>query len=284
MNSGGPSPGPRDAALRVTLAGWTVALDVEDGALASVLRRVFGAFLAPDAGASADARLMLRAPSTSRPPPAVRELPRLEPGVSGTLRVEGEDYAAVLSADRTHADVTGAGRFPVETVLKVMLASALAKRGGLLIHGVGLAWGERAALFVGASGAGKSTLGGLWREAGGTVLADELVAVWPEDGGGWRAAGTPWNVLSHASEAALVAVGTLEWDTDSRWEAQGAGDVARVLLLNALLPEPTVAGRAALVGSAGRVLSSVETARLVFARDASAAAVVRTRLDAAGQE
>ncbi|RKH93000.1 hypothetical protein D7Y13_35020, partial [Corallococcus praedator] len=137
VSGGGPSSGPRDAALRVTLAGWTVALEVEDGALAATLGRVFSAFLAPAAGTSSDARLVLRAPSSSRPPPAVRELPWLEPGASGTLRVEGEDYAAVLSGDRTHADVTGAGRFPVETVLKVMLASALAKRGGLLIHGVG---------------------------------------------------------------------------------------------------------------------------------------------------
>lgn len=275
---GDPSSGPRDAALRVTLAGWTVALDVEDGALAATLRRVFGAFVAPPAEASLDARLVLRPPATSRAPPAVRELPRLEPGAEGTLRVEGEDYAAVISSDRSQAEVTGAGRFPVETVLKVMLASALAKRGGLLIHGVGLARGERAALFVGASGAGKSTLGALWREAGGTVLADELVAAWPEAGGGWRAAGTPWNVLSSPAEAALVAVGTLAWDAASRWEAQGAGEVARVLLLNALLPEPTTSGRGALVGSAGRLLSSVETARLVFARDASAAAVVGARL------
>ncbi|MCY1033099.1 hypothetical protein OV207_16640 [Corallococcus sp. BB11-1] len=285
MSGGGPSSGPRDAALRVTLAGWTVALDVEEAALAATLRRVFGAFLASEAGdAPVDARIVLRAPSISRPPPAVRELPRLEAGASGTLRVEGEDYAAVLSEDRTHADVTGDGRFPVETVLKVMLASALARRGGLLIHGVGLEWGGRAALFVGPSGAGKSTLGGLWRDAGGTVLADELVAVWPEEGGGWRAAGTPWNVLSSATESALVAVGTLAWDAASRWEAQGAGAVARVLLLNALLPEPTVAGRGALVASAGRVLSSVETARLVFSRDASAAAVVRTRLEADSRE
>ncbi|NNC00045.1 hypothetical protein HI113_39840 [Corallococcus exiguus] len=51
-----------------------------------------------------------------------------------------------------------------------------------------------------------------------------------------------------------------------------------MLLLNALFPEPTSAGRGALVGAAGRVLSSVETARLVFSRDASAAQVVRARL------
>lgn len=277
MNGGDPLSGPRDGALRITLAGWTVALDVEDDALAGPLRRVFGAFLAPEAVAP-DARLVMRDPPSPRAPPTVQELPRLAPGDSGTLRVEGAGYSAVLSADRCRADVIGSGRYPVENVIKVMLASALAKRGGLLIHGVGLMHEGRAALFVGHSGAGKSTLGGLWREAGGTVLADELVAVWPVEAGGWRAAGTPWNVPVRTAEAALVAVGTLGWDAASRWEAQGAGEVARVLLLNALLPEPTPAGRGALVGAAGRVLSSVETARLVFARDASAAAVVRARL------
>ncbi|WP_368671522.1 hypothetical protein [Corallococcus carmarthensis] len=282
MNGGDPLAGPRDGALRITLAGWTVSLDVEEEALAGPLRRVFGAFLAPDAVAP-DARLVMRTPPTPTAPPTVQELPRLEPGDSGTLRVEGSEYSAVLSADRSHADVTGAGRYPVENVIKVMLASALAKRGGLLIHGVGLVHEGRAALFVGHSGAGKSTLAGLWREAGGVVLADELVAVWPVAGGGWRAAGTPWNVPIRTVEAPLVAVGTLGWDAASRWEPQGAGEVARVLLLNALLPEPTPAGRGALVGAAGRVLSSVETARLVFARDASAADVVRSRLDAAGR-
>ncbi|WP_375759525.1 hypothetical protein [Corallococcus exercitus] len=282
MNGGDPLAGPREGALRITLAGWTVALEVEEAALASPLRRVFGAFLAPEAVAE-DARLVMRTPARPSAPPTVQELPRLEPGGSGTLRVEGAGYSAVLSQDRSHADVIGSGRYPVENVIKVMLASALAKRGGLLIHGVGLVHEGRAALFVGHSGAGKSTLGGLWRDAGGTVLADELVAVWPMEGGGWRAAGTPWNVPTRATEATLVAVGTLGWDAASRWEAQGAGEVARVLLLNAMLPEPTASGRGALVGAAGRVLSSVETARLVFSRDASAAEVVRARLDAAGR-
>ncbi|WP_148282313.1 hypothetical protein [Corallococcus coralloides] len=282
MNGGDPPPGPRDDALRITLAGWTVALDVEDAVSAGLVRRVFGAFSAPDAVAP-DARLVMRNPPSPLVPPEMQELPRLTPGDSGTLSVEGAGYSAVLSSDRCHADVIGSGRYPVENVIKVMLASALAKRGGLLIHGVGLVHEGRAALFVGHSGAGKSTLGGLWREAGGTVLADELVAVWPVEGGGWRAAGTPWNVPVWTAEAALVAVGTLGWDAASRWEAQGAGEVARVLLLNALLPEPTPSGRGVLVGAAGRVLSSVETVRLVFARDASAAQVVRERLDAAGR-
>lgn len=277
MSAGDPSSGPRDGVLRITLAGWTVALEVEDMALAGPLQRVFGAFLAP-AAVAPEARLVMRNPPSPRAPPTVQELPRLEPDDSGTLHVDGAEYSAVLSPDRSRADVIGSGRYPVENVIKVMLASALAKRGGLLVHGVGLVHEGRAALFVGHSGAGKSTLGGLWREAGGAVLADELVAVWPVAGGGWRAAGTPWNVPVRTEDAALVAVGTLGWDAASRWEAQGAGEVARMLLLNALLPEPTPAGRGALVASAGRVLSSVETARLVFARDVSAADVVRARL------
>ncbi|RKG67624.1 hypothetical protein D7W79_35140, partial [Corallococcus exercitus] len=185
VNGGDPLAGPREGALRITLAGWTVALEVEDAALVGPLQRMFGAFLAPEA-VEADARLVMRAPSVPSAPPTVQELPRLEPGDAGTLRVEGAGYSAVLSQDRSHADVIGSGRYPVENVIKVMLASALAKRGGLLIHGVGLVHEGRAALFVGHSGAGKSTLGGLWRDAGGTVLADELVAVWPVEGGGGR--------------------------------------------------------------------------------------------------
>jgi hypothetical protein len=279
VTEGGPVPGPLDGALRVTLAGWTVALEVEEAPVAAQLRRVFGAYLAP-LGSAVDARLVMRAPAVPRTPRAEQELLRLELADGGKLRAEGEDSSAVISRDRRFADVIGAGRLPVENVIKVLLAAWLAERGGLLIHGVGLVHEGRAALFVGHSGAGKSTLGGLWREAGGTVLADELVAVWPGPDGGWRAAGTPWNLTSRAEEARLVAVGTLGWDAASRWEAQGAGEVARVLLPNALLPEPTPKGRGALVGSAGRVLSSVETARLVFARDASVAAVVRGRLGA----
>ncbi|MFB1484993.1 hypothetical protein U8525_32065, partial [Corallococcus sp. RDP092CA] len=102
-------------------------------------------------------------------------------------------------------------------------------------------------------------------------------------GGGGRVAGTPWNVPVRTDDATLVSVGTLGWDGASRWEALGAGEVARMLLLNALLPEPTPEGRGALVGAAGRLLSSVETARLVFARDASAAEVVRARLTEAAR-
>ncbi|NMO20425.1 hypothetical protein HG543_37035, partial [Pyxidicoccus fallax] len=47
-----------------------------------------------------------------------------------------------------------------------------------------------------------------------------------------------------------------------------------------LLPEDSAAGRGGLLAAAGRLLSEVPTARLVFARDASAAEVVRGVLEA----
>jgi hypothetical protein len=76
-----------------------------------------------------------------------------------------------------------------------------------------------------------------------------------------------------------TAFRVLGWDASSRWEPLGAGEVARVLLLNALLPESSPAGRRQLLGAASRLLSSVETARLVFSRDGSAADVVRAGLE-----
>jgi hypothetical protein len=312
--SGGPDDTPPATGVHLRIAGWTVAVEVADAGLLGSLRRMFSRFIvSPEVEGGTVARLDVVAPEVSWPVPAARELPRVQRAPEGSLRLDGEDYSATLAADGLRATVVGQGRFPVETVLKVMLAGALARRGGLLVHGVAVAHQGRAALFVGHSGAGKSTLGSLWAEAGGVLLSDELVAVWPERGAGtvaaagvasglapgvrpapptrapsdaapvWRVAGTPWNV-GVPGEAVLKAVGTLAWDTASRWEAQTAGEVGRLLLLNALLPEATAAGRGGLLASAGRLLSEVSPVRLVFARDASAAAVVRGALEAAEHE
>lgn len=262
--------------LTLSLAGWTVALECEEAALEESLARAFAAFRSSEE-VPARTRLRVVRPRVAVPPPLTRALPEPRALPGGGLRVEGEDYVAEVEPEARSATVTGEGRFPVETVLKVLLAGELARRGGLLVHGVGVEYQGRAALWVGHSGAGKSTLGALWARAGGTLLADELVAVWPEPGG-YRAAGTPWNTGT-PREATLCAVGTLGWDVDSRKEHQSAGDVARVLLLNALLPEASASGRSFLLGAASRLLARVETARLVFARDASAAAVLRVLLE-----
>lgn len=257
------------------IAGWTVALDVADAALRGALERAFAAFRSE---APAVARVEVVSASAPRSAPAVRQLTEARPLPEGGLLLEDVDYSARVSADGQRAVVTGSGGFPVETVLKVMLAGELARRGGLLVHGVAVEHQGRAALFVGHSGAGKSTLGALWAGSGGVVLSDELVAVWPEKDG-WRAAGTPWNT-GRPREAELRAVGTLGWDEGSRWESASAGEVARVLLLNALVPVSSAEGRAHLLAAASRLLASVDTARFVFARERSAAEVLLAELEA----
>lgn len=263
----------------LSIAGWRVALDVEDESLRSLLQRTFAAF---QTGAPPAARVDVRCPPEHRPPPAVRSLPQVHRGPEGGWHLEGEDYVARVAREGSQASVIGAGMFPVETTLKVMLAAELARRGGLLVHGVGLEHLGRAALWVGPSGAGKSTLASLWRAEGGALLSDELVAAWPAEEG-WRAAGTPWNT-GGPREASLQAVGTLAWGARSRWEVWPAGEVARVLLLNALLPEDTPMGRSFLLAAASRMLGAVRTARLVFSRDSTAAEVLRGGLAQAAQE
>ena len=275
VSGGGPVGPDAPRGTCFDIAGWTVSLEVADAALQATFERAFAAFRSE---APPVARVEVVPSEVIRPAPAVRELAEARPAPEGGVLLEDVDYSARVSADGRRATVMGSGSFPVETVLKVMLAGELARRGGLLVHGVALEHLGRAALFVGHSGAGKSTLGSLWASSGGVVLADELVAVWP-DGEGWRAAGTPWNT-GVPREAALRAVGTLAWDVGSRWEARPAGEVARVLLLNALLPVSSVEGRSQLMAAASRLLSSVDTARLVFARDASAAGVLRAELEA----
>ncbi|MCP3061744.1 hypothetical protein LXT21_23445 [Myxococcus sp. K38C18041901] len=264
----------------LTLAGWTVGLHVPEARVQELLRRSLAGFIVdePPVGARAS-RLEVRPPEVPSAEPVTREIPRPWRAEDGVLVLEGEDYSARIDASGARGTVVGAGRFPVEVVLRVMLAAELARRGGLLVHGVGLVHDGVAALFTGHSGAGKSTLGGLWMGAGESLLSDELVAIWPESPGTWRAAGTPWNV-GFPGEARLGAVGTLAWDSSSRWERQGGGETGRMLVHNVLLPEASPAGRAAMLASAGRLLSEVESARLVFSRDDSAVTVVRAALGA----
>ncbi|GHG96014.1 hypothetical protein [Comamonas sp. JC664] len=264
--------------LCLRIAGWPVVVEALEAHGLDALGRLFSRFgVSREVAGEGAARLRVELPAEPRPAPSVRTLPRTSRLSDGGVGLSGEDYEATLSAEGLQAHVVGHGRFPIETVLKVMLARALARRGGLLVHGVAIAHQGRAALFTGNSGAGKSTLGALWGGSGGQTLSDELVAVWPAPGDGWRVAGTPWNV-GQPVEARLTAVGTLAWDAASRWEAQPAGEVGRMLLLNALLPEATPAGRGGLLAAAGRLLSEVAPVRLVFARDASAATVLQGAL------
>lgn len=191
----------------------------------------------------------------------------------------GDGFRALLSADRRTGLVEQpTERFPVEAVVRVLLAEWLLARGGMLLHGVALAHQGRAAVFTGFSGAGKSTLGAWGARGGLTLLADELVALVP-DGEGFAAHGTPWNQGTNA-RASLAMLGVLAHAREARLRPVEPSTVLRVMLSNVLEPADSPAVRARLFQLAGRVLAGVPARELEFAPNPEAAEAVREALAA----
>lgn len=65
------------------------------------------------------------------------------------------------------------------STLRLSLATALWRAGGLLLHAAGAVIEGHGVVFAGPSGAGKSTLCRLLRKSGAKILNDEMVAVRP---------------------------------------------------------------------------------------------------------
>ncbi len=217
-------------------------------------------------------------------PPPARKITRELPELSSAGEISHPDFHAhlfpghpdrPLPADSTQVEQWAADRFPIESVVKLLLARELLRKGGVLIHGVSVA-GRRASLFTGRSGAGKSTLGARSAEAGLSVLADELVAVLPDASAGSRAFGTPWNV-GVPRDAPLAFVGALAWG-EPRLEELPKAEILRLLLSNTVMPLPGEAGRARLFLALGRLVDATPCRRFTFPNDARAGATLAMEL------
>ena len=127
---------------------------------------------------------------------------------SGRITLEGSCYSMELSlaASAGRATIAPGTRFH-RVLLQLALTEWLAPRGGLLVHGCGLAAGGRGWLFIGPSGAGKSTLAEL---AGLPVLSDETCVVRLAPGGGVELAGTPIGISTAAGPVPLAGILWLE--------------------------------------------------------------------------
>jgi hypothetical protein len=74
--------------------------------------------------------------------------------------------------------------------LRLALNAAMARRGGLLVHGCGIVDKGKGYLFTGHSDHGKSTMARLWGDKA-VVLGDEFTVLVDRDGR-FRIYGTPW--------------------------------------------------------------------------------------------
>jgi hypothetical protein len=262
------------------MAGLRLRVELPRGPIHEALLGPLSGFGAPAAAGDADLTLEIELlPGAAARPFGQRPLPRIDRGADG-LRIDGEEFTATLEPQARRGVVRQkADRFALETVLKVCLAELLRVRGGLLVHGVAVALGGRAACFVGNSGAGKSTLGALAREGGLALLADELVALVP-DPSGWMAFGTPWNTGEQA-QGRLVAVGRLAFGESSQFRRGGEAEVLRAILPNSLLPGDLAGLRQEVFQAASRLLREVPAGTFAFAPDPGAAQALRALLEGA---
>jgi hypothetical protein len=92
------------------------------------------------------------------------------PGARGVIRIDGNVLTAHVPDDP----------YTAESALRVAFQLAVVRRGGVLVHSSSIAFGDRAIVAIGQSGDGKSTLARLCIEAGGTLLSDEMTAIFPD--------------------------------------------------------------------------------------------------------
>lgn len=242
-------------------------LSLPDGALENELDLAWGSFRGVPQGQPVKLSVTLR---DGAPAGLTRAMPRPVALPSGESVLAGDGWQARISADGLSVALEQpSARQPLETTVKILLARALSKSGGMLLHGAAVAHGGGAAVFAATDGSGKTTLAQMAALGGLSVLADGLVAVFPISGE-WWAYGTPWNVGA-AWGAPLKTLGTLEWGPSPRVEKSAPGAVRAALEKCALLPDDEAATRAALVAAADQALGKVLAVKLAFAPDARVA-------------
>lgn len=80
--------------------------------------------------------------------------------------------------------------YSFDACLRVLCATQLLRNGGLLLHGSGVIYRDRAFIFLGPSGSGKTTIARL--SAPKRILSDEIVALTIDGKKRVRAFGTPF--------------------------------------------------------------------------------------------
>jgi len=188
--------------VRLDIAGLRVAVEATGPMNPRHVDVRFGRYAAPDDGRPDDLRLELRVdPGWVAPHPVRNRFPgvdfeRAPDGTFHFLRPDGEtrvDLARhratavvrpTLVTDDPMEDIT-----PIDTPLRLQLASELPAHQGAMVHACGYADDRGAVLFIARSEGGKTTTARKLPEA--NVLSDDLVAVrrTPE---GWDAFALPF--------------------------------------------------------------------------------------------
>jgi hypothetical protein len=183
-------------------------------------------------------------------------------------RLEAATGSAALAVVEESGDRFDRG---LENFLRVLTASYILERGGLLLHASGVVRDGAAHLFFGPSGRGKTTVTLLSPDD--IVLSDDLSLI-VRNGGRYEAAGIPFGMAHHhvPDSRDSFPIGSLNSLVQSKEIRREPLSGARAMAeLSASLPfvmqETGQSGRALEVVE--RLLSSVRAYRLWFRKDPS---------------
>ncbi len=200
-----------NASLGLTIAGLTFQIQCPDRELLVQLADHYVDFLKPvdrpdDLLGAADIHAVVEVVKRSG---GLDDLSRYISFGDGLLRVGGPDAEGFIDGASGRAELCFSSQHAFEITdyfLRVALAVAAFRAGGLMLHAAGIVHKGKAHLFFGHSGSGKTTVARL--SDGGKVLNDDLVVLMPADGA-WQAHATPfWNpsqVRPSAGQARLVS-------------------------------------------------------------------------------
>lgn len=255
------------ARLSLAIADVPIELRVSNTAFAGRLRSAFRGFerrAAEEPGNVVEVRLHER--------PGIWRDESAEPRVSEAdqlLLVEHRDFVGALAQDASRMSVLQPGRvLSTENALRVLLAAALTRRGGLLLHAAGVVQRGAATVLFGRSGSGKSTSARLAR--GRPVLGDDLVAL-TRDRDGWRAHSTPFGGPSarrrKARSAPLRSLLRLRHGATFELRAIGQAQAVSELLQSTVLPAATDEQRQRALGLCADLAEAVHVRELRFPVD-----------------
>ena len=151
-----------------------------------------------------------------------------------------------------------------ELALRAALHLATLQQGGLLLHASGVVLGEKALVALGPSGAGKSTFARLARLAGGELLSDEVLALFPDG----RVLGTPFRSDSDmegtAREATLGGLFALVHASGESLAPLAPASVVPLLLTQVFRAPADGLTRAGMLQRAARLASHFPAYRFSF--------------------
>jgi hypothetical protein len=232
------------------------------------------------AGGDPDIRVVYRAtPGFAIPQPPAREYPGFAATAGGPDEIHlarQDSRGSVRAPERgpVVADFDGVDRpFALEAVLRLAVAAALPRAGGLILHSSG-GMARDALLFVGRSGAGKSTIARLLPLR---RLGDDLTAVRPDASGRFFAHATPFageNGPAPDGAAPLAGVHFLRQGARHVRTRLAPHAAIRELLRNTMAYVVAARAAARVLAAAAALVDAVPCYELEFSKDADVAAVL----------